>query len=139
MRNNIFSALILLLGFAAAGCAGAYPAGQANGKPSVLEQQDTIFIENALTLADYLQRAPGVMANGNNISIRGGGPPLFIIDGVWLGHSYAAAANMVNINDIASVEVLKSASETALYGRSGGNGVIIIHTKGANPKAGRYQ
>lgn len=139
MKNYIFFSLAFFLSLAVAGCSGARPAERGAQGVSALERQDTIFIENAWTLADYLQRVPGVWVNGNKVSIRGGGPPLFIIDGVWVGNSYQAAANLVNIEDIASVEVLRNASETAIYGRYGGNGVIIIHTKGANPRAGKYQ
>jgi TonB-dependent SusC/RagA subfamily outer membrane receptor len=35
----------------------------------------------------------------------------------------------VSIEDVRSVEVLKSASETAIYGRRGANGVILINTR----------
>ncbi|MCB0597167.1 MAG: TonB-dependent receptor plug domain-containing protein [Lewinellaceae bacterium] len=139
MKRYYFFNLLLLLSLGLAGCAGPYPSGQTDERRSALEQQDTLYIENAWTLADYLRRTPGVNVNGNNISIRGGGSPLFIIDGTWVGNSYSSAANLVNVEDIASVEVLKNPSETALYGRYGGNGVIIIHTRGANPKAGKYQ
>jgi len=57
-------------------------------------------------------------------SISGKNDPLFIIDGVQ-GGSY----NDINPNDIESVEVLKDASSTAIYGSQGANGVIIITTK----------
>ncbi len=51
-------------------------------------------------------------------------PPLFIIDG--MPGDYAT----LNPNDIESIEVLKDASSTAIYGSSGANGVILITTKG---------
>ena len=57
-----------------------------------------------------------------------GGFPLYVVDGVQLGKSYYSAASSVNINDIKSVEVLKSPSETLIYGRSGSSGVILINT-----------
>ena len=50
--------------------------------------------------------------------------PLFIIDGVQ-GGSYAD----LNPNDIESIDVLKDASSTAIYGSLGANGVVIITTK----------
>jgi len=56
-------------------------------------------------------------------------PPLFIIDG--MPGDYAT----LNPNDIESIEVLKDASSTAIYGSSGANGVILITTKGG--KEGR--
>lgn len=49
---------------------------------------------------------------------------MFIIDGV-LGGSYED----VNPSDIESIDVLKDASSTAIYGSAGANGVIIITTK----------
>lgn len=50
--------------------------------------------------------------------------PLYVVDGV-----IGVNANLLNPNDIASVEVLKDASATAIYGARGANGVIIITTK----------
>lgn len=138
MKRYFFQIFLLGLGLALASCSTSQPAGQTAGDPRQ-PGADTIEVQNALTLADYLQRVPGVNFNGYNVSIRGAGPPLYIVDGVWIGRSYFEAANAVSIHDIASVEVLKDPSETAMYGRQGGNGVILIHTIGANPKAGKYQ
>ena len=56
-------------------------------------------------------------------SIYGDNSPLFVVDG--LPGSY----DEVNPNDIESVDVLKDASATAIYGSAGANGVIIITTK----------
>ena len=50
--------------------------------------------------------------------------PLFIIDGIQ-----GASFSDINPNDIASINVLKDASSTAIYGSQGANGVIIITTK----------
>lgn len=50
--------------------------------------------------------------------------PLYVVDGV-----IGVNANLLNPNDIASVEVLKDASATAIYGARGANGVILITTK----------
>lgn len=58
-----------------------------------------------------------------NRSITASGNPLFIIDGMPGDYS------TLNPNDIASIEVLKDAASTAVYGSSGSNGVIIITTK----------
>lgn len=58
-------------------------------------------------------------------SIYGNNSPLFIIDGMEGSYSE------LNPNDIASVEVLKDASSTAIYGAAGANGVVIITTKNA--------
>ena len=72
------------------------------------------------------------------IRVRGGGSitqdnsPLYIIDGIQVED----ALNVISPQDIASVDVLKDASATAIYGARGANGVIIITTKnGRNQKA----
>ena len=78
-----------------------------------------------------LTRSSGEAGAGLNITIRGnrsltaGNGPLVIVDGIAYG-SYID----INPNDISSVEVLKDASATAIYGSRGANGVIIITTKG---------
>ena len=56
-------------------------------------------------------------------SIYGNNEPLFIIDGIPGSYS------QVNPSDIESVDVLKDASSTAIYGSAGANGVVIITTK----------
>ena len=56
-------------------------------------------------------------------SIYGDNSPLFIIDGI------AGSYNQINPSDIESIEVLKDASSTAIYGSAGANGVVIITTK----------
>src|SRR5690606_25955195 len=53
-----------------------------------------------------------------------GNGPLILVDGIIYGSTMD-----VNPNDIASVEVLKDASATAIYGTLGANGVILITTK----------
>ena len=56
-------------------------------------------------------------------SIYGNNEPLFIIDGI------PGSYNQINPSDIESVDVLKDASSTAIYGSAGANGVVIITTK----------
>ncbi len=84
-------------------------------------------------------RAPGVQviqnshAPGGGLSIRirgansilGGNEPLYVVDGFVGGISLDA----INPNDIESIEILKDASATAIYGSRGANGVVIITTK----------
>ena len=71
--------------------------------------------------------APGA---GAKVRIRGLGSinssldPLYVVDGV-----VGVDANTLNPNDIASMEVLKDASSTAIYGARGANGVVMITTK----------
>ena len=58
-------------------------------------------------------------------TINGDAQPLYVVDGVQVGTS----ADFVNPTDIESIEVLKDASATAIYGSAGANGVIMITTK----------
>ena len=58
-------------------------------------------------------------------SINAGNNPLIVVDGVF----WTAGINNINPNDIASIEVLKDASATAIYGSQGSNGVVLITTK----------
>lgn len=66
------------------------------------------------------------------IRIRGGGSitqdvqPIYIIDGVQVEN----ALSVISPQDIATIDVLKDASTTAIYGARGANGVVIITTKG---------
>ena len=77
-------------------------------------------------------------------SLRGNNEPLYVIDGVIISSAGEDAANAgdanslqetqnglngINPRDIASMEVLKDASATAIYGSRGANGVILITTK----------
>lgn len=68
---------------------------------------------------------PAITIRGNR-SITASNSPLYVIDGIPF-----AAGNIsdINPNDIASVEILKDASATAIYGSRGANGVILITTK----------
>lgn len=62
-----------------------------------------------------------------------GSDPLYVVDGVPLAPG--SNINFLNQNDVQSMEVLKDASATAIYGTRGSNGVIIITTKkGMNGK-----
>lgn len=108
-------------------------------------------------LAALAGRVPGLVITQNSgipggaygVQIRGqssltqGSEPLFIIDGMPFGngnsslnqYSLIAASgglsplNMINAADIESIEVLKDADATAIYGSRGANGVILVTTK----------
>lgn len=71
----------------------------------------------------------GSPGSGISVRVRGIGTlndsdPLFVVDGMMVGD-----INFLNTADIESVQVLKDASATAIYGSRGANGVIIITTK----------
>jgi TonB-linked SusC/RagA family outer membrane protein len=72
--------------------------------------------------------APGSKASiqirGRN-SIHYGTNPIFVIDGLVIEGGF----DMLNPEDIASIDILKDASATAIYGSRGANGVIVITTK----------
>ena len=67
-----------------------------------------------------------VVIRGNR-SFQASNSPLYVVDGVIL----MGTMNDINPNDIASIEILKDASSTAIYGSRGANGVILITTKSA--------
>jgi iron complex outermembrane receptor protein len=82
-------------------------------------------------------------------SVRGGNNPLFVVDGIPLsgeditaggldlGRGNASTKNPLNFlnpNDIESIDILKDASATAIYGSRGANGVVIITTKSGRGK-----
>ena len=82
-----------------------------------------------------------IKIRGNN-SINAGTTPLFVIDGMQMDISSGEVASstatgqgtydplsFINPSDIESIEILKDASATAIYGARGANGVVIITTK----------
>lgn len=79
--------------------------------------------------------APGggvsIRIRGGN-SIKGGNEPLYVVDGYPLYNENGAS---INPNDIESIDILKDASATAIYGSRGANGVVLITTK--RGKAGK--
>ena len=80
--------------------------------PGVVISQNTGSPEG-----DYSIRIRGVN------SIKGSNDPLYIIDGI------PSSTSAINTYDIESLEVLKDASATAIYGSRGANGVVLITTK----------
>lgn len=80
--------------------------------------------------------APGgnisVRIRGTN-SINGTSEPLYVVDGIQIsnagGITDVSPLSMINPNDIESVDILKDASATAIYGARGANGVVLITTK----------
>lgn len=99
-------------------------------------------------LAQGLQsRVSGVQINqnsgapGGNVSVRirgtnsinGASEPLYVIDGIQIANSGGindvSPLSTINPNDIESIEVLKDASASAIYGARAANGVVLITTK----------
>ncbi|MCF8231041.1 MAG: TonB-dependent receptor [Bacteroidales bacterium] len=89
-----------------------------------------------------LSHQPGgetsIRVRGGN-SILAGNEPLYVIDGVPVSQNTAGLSSLsapvqsgisgLNPNDIESIEILKDASATAIYGARGANGVVLITTK----------
>ena len=125
---------------------------------SVASVQAKDFNKGVIAAPDQLiqGRTAGVMVINNtgtpggastvrirgNSSIRAGNNPLFVVDGIPLSGTSARPGspggyasdggnplNYLNPNDIASMDILKDASATAIYGSRGANGVVLITTK----------
>lgn len=86
---------------------------------------------------------PGGRANiriRGNTSVSVSNNPLYVIDGVILNATGltngSTPIDFINPNDIASIEVLKDASSTAIYGARGANGVILVTTKRGSQSGG---
>ncbi|AOW11281.1 hypothetical protein EM308_06280 [Flavobacterium gilvum] len=77
------------------------------------------------------QSGGGINANGS-VSIRGGGTPLIVINGIVSKYS---DYDLLNPDDIATFSILKDAASTAMYGARAGDGVIVVTTKKGKGKA----
>ena len=89
--------------------------GALQGKAAGLEIQNTGTVPGA----DMQIRIRGTR------SISGSNAPLIVLDAI----PYDGSLNDINPDDVASIEVLKDASATAIYGSRGANGVILVSTK----------
>jgi TonB-linked SusC/RagA family outer membrane protein len=85
-----------------------------------------------------IQQTTGAPGSSPSLKVRGlgsisaGNGPLIVIDGQPLnsgGLENAGGLNLINPNDIETIDVLKDASATAIYGSRGANGVVMVTTK----------
>ncbi|MDR2147040.1 MAG: TonB-dependent receptor plug domain-containing protein [Tannerella sp.] len=99
-----------------------------------IEKYGFTNIINALNLVT------GVSVAGNTVRIRDGKyPPLIVIDDVVMSNmsgedltpdqSFMENLNLINIHDIAQIDILKNANNLAIFGMHGASGAIVIHTK----------
>lgn len=94
--------------------------------------EDDYSYQNVL---DYLEgRVAGLTIRGDEVSIRGGGQPVFLIDGIKIEafndpDHIIREVRSLRMTDIDKVEVIKSGANLALFGAMGGNGVIAIYRK----------
>ena len=95
-----------------------------------------------------VQQTSGVPGGGLNILVRGmgsigaGNQPLYVIDGMPVEQDFDKEVNAIgglNPNDIESIQILKDASASAIYGSRGSNGVVLISTKRGREGAPRIQ
>lgn len=77
----------------------------------------------------------GVPYSTRSVGLNGGSPMQIVLDGMYIE---AEQINMINIADISSIEVLRSAGNTAIYGMYGGNGVIVITSKSGDAISSSY-
>ncbi len=100
-----------------------------------IARQPTVPLEHLIAgrvAGVRVTQAPG---GGISIQIRGrssfvlSNEPLFVVDGFPITPGPNGTLSWLNPHDIASIEVLKDAASTAMYGVRGGNGVIVIKTK----------
>ncbi len=74
-----------------------------------------------------------ILIRGRN-SILASNDPLIILDGI----AYNGNLSDINVNEVATIEVLKDASSAAIYGSRGANGVIIVTTKTGAGREGSH-
>lgn len=75
-----------------------------------------------------------ILRGTTSLNDAAGVEPIYVIDGI-----IADNANAINMDDVESVNVLKGPAATALYGSRGGNGAVIITTKGSSGQEGHTE
>lgn len=103
------------------------------GSVSTLSDEELTRVPVANTTTALAGKMPGLIAvqpsgepgmDNANLSIRGLGNPLVVVDGI-VGRDFAR----LDPNEIESITILKDAASTAVYGVAGGNGVVLVTTK----------
>ena len=97
-----------------------------------------------VTTGSGLAGSPALIRIRGIASVSAGGDPLYVIDGIPITQDYFLRGNgggmntnplaSINPNDIESVDILKDAAATGIYGSRGANGVILITTKRGKSK-----
>jgi len=100
-----------------------------------IDRQPTVPLEQLIAGRVAGVRVTRAAGGGISVQIRGrssltlSNEPLFVVDGVPISPGANGTLSWLNPHDIASIEVLKDAVSTAMFGVRGGNGVIVIKTK----------
>jgi TonB-dependent SusC/RagA subfamily outer membrane receptor len=138
----------VLLGFVAA-CAHPHatgPSGTGAAAPSTAAPNSVVTAEEIEHVPGrsieqvLMDRFPGVTVSRRTdgalslrirgtTSIQSSNEPLYVIDGIPIAAGPGGSLTGIDPHDIASIEVVKDAAGTALYGVRGANGVIVIKTK----------
>lgn len=108
---------------------GAFNKGIINSPQQLL--QGKVAGVNVVSQSGEPGGAIGITIRGPG-GVRTANTPLFVVDGIPLDNALTGRGdplNFLNPTDIESIDVLKDASATAIYGARGANGVVIITTK----------
>jgi len=87
-----------------------------------------------ITTSEGAPGAPIDIAIRGRNSITQSGSPLYVVDGIQIEN----ALDVLSPQDIESINILKDAASTAIYGARGSNGVVIITTKGGKNTNGKF-
>ncbi len=129
--------------------------GSVSSVPLEIKSQPVVSVERLLQgsiAGATVTQTSGQPGGGVSVQIRGsnsitaGSDPLYVIDGFPINNDYGLSdagvtvgskinpLSSLNTADIESIDVLKDASATAIYGSRGANGVVIITTKGGSKR-----
>ena len=134
------SSIALLAALALAACGGRGSRERDTAPdPDVLTAEEIERTPSPSVERSMAGRWPGVhvteSAGGISVRIRGATSitastePLYVIDGVVIEAGPGGSLTGIALRDIASIQVLKDAAATSMYGMRGANGVIVIRTK----------
>ena len=143
--------IVTALGISKAKKALGYSVQDVQSDELNMVEQDNVVnaLSGKVAGVQVLSSAGGSLGGSAKIRLRGANgmsdtQPLWVVDGTPLdntsfsdaysGRDYGNMANDVNMDDIASISVLKGASASALYGSRAANGVILITTKKGTAK-----
>lgn len=146
INSNLLKLLALILIFSVTACVSTSSTTGSNemtplhskDKESKVEKVEQQTNSPTSQLVDLFRRLPGVNIRGSHpdvfVSVRGitstSGEVsvLYVVDNVPMGNDYFRVAEVVDVTRVKSVSVLKG-GETAIYGKQGSGGVIIIRMK----------
>ena len=136
--NYLVYTVLLTVVILVTGCASTGSTSDSSSEND--SESGTIEVHDpSLNLADYIRRAGGVSVHNidgqtrvrirGNLSFNSTSEPLFIVDGVRLGNNYDRVENLVPVDYIKSIRVLKGSEASSRFGLAASSGAIIIKTK----------